>query len=97
VGKRAWDDSNTAKDGFLAIDRNNYHLAQEAELQQSALAAATRAELITLTQYRAGTVGYLGVLATQNNRIQAESTLWNIKKNRYSSCIALVNAIGGNW
>ncbi len=81
------------EDNLLA----QYLLAEEAELQQAAVDAAIRAEKITLNQYRAGTVGYLGVLAAQNSRILTESTLWNIKNNQYSSCIALINAIGGSW
>ena len=90
----------TVLNALQAVEDNlsaQYLLAQEAELQQSALAAATRAELITLNQYQAGTVGYLGVLTAKTTRIQAENTLWGIKYNQYSSCIALINAIGGSW
>ena len=72
-------------------------LAEQAELQQGALTAATRAETIILNQYRAGTVGYLSVLAAQNTRIQAESTLWNVKSSQFSSCVGLISALGGSW
>lgn len=72
-------------------------LAEQAALQQGVLTAAARAETITLNQYRAGTVGYLNVLAAQNTRIQAESTLWNVKSSQYSSCVGLISALGGSW
>ena len=72
-------------------------LAEQAELQQGALTAATRAETITLNQYRAGTVGYLSVLAAQNTRIVAENNLWSVKSSQYSSCVGLISALGGSW
>lgn len=72
-------------------------LAEQAELQQAALTAATRAETITLNQYRAGMVGYLSVLAAQNTRILAETTLWSVKSSQYNSSVALISALGGGW
>ncbi len=90
----------TVLNALQAVEDNlsaQYLLAQEADAQQAAVDAAIRAENITLNQYRAGTVGYLGVLAAQNTRILAESTLWNIKNNQYTSSIALINAVGGSW
>ena len=72
-------------------------LAEQAELQQGALNAATRAETITLNQYRAGTVGYLSVLAAQNTRLQADNALWSVKSSQYSSSIGLISALGGSW
>lgn len=72
-------------------------LQQEAEHQSAALAAAVRAETITLNQYRAGTVSYINVLSAQNSRISAENNLWNVKNRQYSSSVALISAIGGSW
>lgn len=72
-------------------------LAQEAELLQGALDAARQAENIALNQYRAGTIAYLNVLIAQNTRILAETALWNVKNNQYSSSVALISAIGGSW
>jgi outer membrane protein TolC len=72
-------------------------LAEQAELQQAALTAAVKAETITLNQYRAGTVGYVNVLAAQNTRILAETTLWNVRNAQYTSSVALITAIGGSW
>lgn len=90
----------TVINALQAVEDNlsaQYLLAQAAGLQQGALTAAQRAEQITLNQYRAGTVGYIEVLAAQNSRILAEAALWNIKNNQYTGSVALINAIGGSW
>lgn len=72
-------------------------LHEEAGLQSDALAAAKRAETIAQNQYRAGTVSYLNVLTTQNSRINAENTLWNVKSRQYAASVALIAALGGGW
>lgn len=90
----------TVLDALQTVEDNlaaQHLLAEEAELQQAAVDAAIRAEHIALNQYRAGTIGYLGVLTAQNSRIATENTLWNIKNNQYTSSIALINGIGGSW
>jgi Outer membrane protein len=72
-------------------------LSQEAEQQQRAFLAASRAEQIALNEYRAGTVSYLNVLTAQNSRITAENTLWNVKNRQYVSSVALITSLGGIW
>lgn len=72
-------------------------LEEESSLQGEAVSAAKRAEMITLNQYRAGIVSYIDVLVSQNSRISAENTFWNIRKRQFSSNVALIVAIGGKW
>ncbi|KUM03555.1 efflux transporter outer membrane subunit [Chromobacterium subtsugae] len=72
-------------------------LEQEAGMQSAALAAAKRAEAISLNQYQAGTVAYLNVLSAQNTRINAENNLWSVKNRQYASSVALIAALGGSW
>ncbi|NHR08600.1 efflux transporter outer membrane subunit [Chromobacterium haemolyticum] len=72
-------------------------LGEEAASQQAALDAARRAETIALNQYRAGTVSYLNVLSAQSGRINAETTLWNVKNRQYAGSVALIAALGGGW
>lgn len=72
-------------------------LAQQAETQRAALDAARRAENIANNQYRSGTVSHLEVLTTQNQRLSAESALWDIYSRQYSSAVALIAALGGGW
>ena len=72
-------------------------LAQQAETQRAAVDAARRAENIANNQYRSGTVSHLEVLTTQNQRLSAESALWDIYSRQYSSAVALIAALGGGW
>ncbi len=72
-------------------------LTDAADMQTAALNAAKRAEAITMNQYRAGVVSYINVLIAQNSRIAAENTLYNVKKRQFTSSVALIAAIGGQW
>ncbi len=72
-------------------------LAQEAEQQQRAFLAASRAEQIAFNEYWAGTVSYINVLIAQNSRITAENTLWSVKNRQYVSSVALITSLGGIW
>ena len=72
-------------------------LGDASDMQTAALNAAKRAETITMNQYRAGVVSYLNVLIAQNTRIAAENTLYNVKKRQFTSSVALIAAIGGQW
>lgn len=72
-------------------------LGDESDLQSAAVAAAIRSETITRNQYRAGVVSYLELLVAENNRIAAENTLWDIRKRQFTSSVALIAAIGGQW
>lgn len=70
-------------------------LAQTAKEQSAALAAAQKAESISLNQYKAGTVAYLNVLNAQNSRIAAENALWSVWLRQYTTHAALITALGG--
>ncbi|MFZ6849628.1 efflux transporter outer membrane subunit [Undibacterium sp. RuRC25W] len=72
-------------------------LEQEEKLQNGAVAAARRSELITKNQYAAGTVSYINVLTAQTTRINAEASLWNVKNRQYANSVAFIAAIGGSW
>ena len=83
---------------FQAVEDNlsaQAILAEEENRQQAALNAARRAEQIAGNQYKAGTVGYLTVLNAQNQRIQAENALWNIRGRRYQATVGLIAGVGG--
>lgn len=72
-------------------------LGDASDMQTAALNAAKRAETITMNQYKAGVVSYINVLIAQNTRIAAENTLYNVKKRQFTSSVALIAAIGGQW
>lgn len=91
---------STALAAFQAVEDDlaaQRLLSQEAEQQQRAFQAASRAEQIALNEYKAGTVSYLNVLTAQNSRITAENTLWNVKNRQYVSSVALIASLGGVW
>lgn len=90
----------TVLSAFQAVEDNlaaQALLNEQADLLTDALAAARRSEVVTLNQYRAGIVGYINVLAAQNTRLSAESSLWAVKNRQYVNSVALITAIGGQW
>ena len=90
----------TVLSAFQAVEDNlaaQALLNEQADLLTDALAAARRSEVVTLNQYRAGIVGYINVLAAQNTRLSAESSLWAVKNRQYVNSVALITTIGGQW
>ncbi|WP_199740070.1 efflux transporter outer membrane subunit [Acidovorax sp. FJL06] len=72
-------------------------LAQEEQLQREATAAAQRALDVVENQYRAGTVGYLNVLAAQTTVLSARRSLIDVKSRRLAAVNALLKNVAGRW
>ena len=72
-------------------------LADEAEVQQAAVAAADRSVQIALNQYRAGTASYLAVVTAQTTAYNNRRTALDILRRRLVAAAALVKALGGGW
>ncbi len=72
-------------------------LAQEAVVQDRALAAARKSATITLNQYRAGTVSYLNVVTAQSAQLNAERTNVELLGHRLNAGVVLFKAAGGAW
>lgn len=72
-------------------------LAAEAEVQQAAVVAARRSLALTLNQYRAGTLAYLGVVIVQAQALAAESSALDVQGRRLAASVALIRALGGGW
>ena len=72
-------------------------LAEEAGIQQQAVAAAR--ELVTLSnhQYLAGTVSYLNVASAQTAALTSERASLDIRSRRLLASVALMKALGGDW
>jgi len=72
-------------------------LAEQQQVLEQAAAAAEQALLLTQDRYRAGTISYLNVLASQtvalNNRLAAVQ----LRGQRFSNAVQLVKALGGGW
>jgi NodT family efflux transporter outer membrane factor (OMF) lipoprotein len=72
-------------------------LAQEAEVQDKAVAAAFEAARIINNQYLAGTVAYTNVVVADQTALGNAETAVNIRQSRLVASAALIQALGGGW
>jgi NodT family efflux transporter outer membrane factor (OMF) lipoprotein len=72
-------------------------LAQEAEVQDRAVAAAFEAARIINNQYLAGTVAYTSVIVADQTALANAETAVNIRQSRLVASAALIQALGGGW
>jgi len=72
-------------------------LAEEAQLQQEAVAAAEESLRLATNQYKAGTVSYLNVLSAQTATYTAHNGTLLIAGQRLTANVALIQALGGGW
>ena len=72
-------------------------LAQEAQVQGEAVAAARQSATIALNQYQAGTVSYLNVVSAMSTQLNAEKTAVDLLGRRLNASVALCKALGGGW
>jgi NodT family efflux transporter outer membrane factor (OMF) lipoprotein len=70
-------------------------LKEEAAVQDKAVASARELVVLTDNQYRAGTVGYLNVIAAQTSALVAERSSLDIAGRRLQASVALLKALGG--
>jgi NodT family efflux transporter outer membrane factor (OMF) lipoprotein len=72
-------------------------LAQEAEQQAQAVAAAEQALQLETDRYKAGTDSYLNVITTQSIALSDERTAVTLLQRRMTAAVNLVAALGGGW
>jgi NodT family efflux transporter outer membrane factor (OMF) lipoprotein len=72
-------------------------LAQQADVQDKAVAAAREAERIINNQYLAGTVAYTSVIVAEQTALADAETALNIRQSRLVASAALIQALGGGW
>jgi NodT family efflux transporter outer membrane factor (OMF) lipoprotein len=72
-------------------------LAQQAEMQAQAVAAAKEAERLVLNQYKAGTVAYTSVVVAQTAALSNEQAELTVLESRLAASVALIQALGGGW
>ncbi|MHB8454908.1 MAG: efflux transporter outer membrane subunit [Acidiferrobacterales bacterium] len=72
-------------------------LADEAQLQQRAVAAADESLRLATNQYKAGTAPYLNVLTAQTVAYSAGDGALQIAAQRLTAGVALIQALGGSW
>ncbi len=72
-------------------------LAQEATVQDAAVASAREAERVINNQYLAGTVAYTSVVVAEQTALADAETALNIRSSRLVASAALIQALGGGW
>lgn len=73
------------------------YLAEEAQQQAEAVAAAELSLQLENDRYKAGTDSYLSVITTQTIALGDEQTAVTILQRRMTAAIDLVKAMGGGW
>jgi len=72
-------------------------LADEAAVQNMAVASAQRALTLSNNRYRGGVATYLEVVITQAAALQAQRNALGILRRQMSASVLLVKALGGGW
>lgn len=72
-------------------------LADEAALQQQAVAAADESLRLITNQYKAGIVTYLNVISAQTTSYTAHNATLQIAGQQLTANVALIQALGGGW
>jgi NodT family efflux transporter outer membrane factor (OMF) lipoprotein len=73
------------------------YLAEEAQQQAQAVAAAKTSLDLEIERYKAGTDSYLSVITTQTIYLGDEQNAVGILQRRMTSAIDLIKAVGGGW
>ncbi len=81
------------EDQLLALNL----LAQEAVVEDGAVAAAEETLRLTTNQYKAGTVSYLTVIVAQTTALNDHVTALNIRSRQLAATVQLYAALGGDW
>ncbi len=72
-------------------------LGEEVRVQTEAVNAARQAAMVTINQYKAGTVSYINVLVAQTAELANERTLLEIRSRQLAASVLLIKALGGGW
>lgn len=72
-------------------------LEKQSAIVDTAVAAAREAEVLTLNQYKAGTVPYSSVIAAQTARLNSEVSALTVFANRLTASVTMIEALGGGW
>lgn len=72
-------------------------LAEETRVQEDAARLARESVLLTVNQYKAGTVSYLNVVQVQATQLSEERSTVTLLGRRIAATIGLIRALGGTW
>jgi len=72
-------------------------LTEGSKVQEEAARAARESVVLTVNQYKAGTVSYLNVVQVQATQLNEERNTVNLLGRRLAATVALIRAMGGTW
>jgi NodT family efflux transporter outer membrane factor (OMF) lipoprotein len=72
-------------------------LAEESQVQESAVQSASRSLDLSINRYKSGVASYLEVLTAQNALLTGQRTAVTILWRQMVSSVQLVKALGGGW
>ena len=72
-------------------------LSDAAAAQAHAVDLARQTLQITLNQYKAGLVGFNGVVIAQTSLLSAEQAALSVLGRQFDASVVLVRALGGGW
>ena len=90
----------TVLQGFQEVEdqlANLRWLADESAVQDEAARAARESVALTLNQYKAGTVSFLGVVVVQAAQLSQDRAVVSLAGRRLAAAAALIRALGGSW
>ncbi len=91
---------STVLGGFKEVEDNLaavHWLTEEAKVQQEAARAARESVVLTVNQYKAGTVSFLNVVQVQATQLNEERSTVTLLGRKLAATVALIRAIGGTW
>ncbi len=74
-----------------------HYLAEGSEVQAQAARAARESVVLTVNQYKAGTVSYLNVVQVQATQLNEGRQTVQLIGRRLAATVALIRALGGSW
>ncbi|HVO88011.1 MAG TPA: efflux transporter outer membrane subunit [Casimicrobiaceae bacterium] len=86
--------------GIQEVEDNlaNVHwLTEETKVEQEAVRAARESVVLTVNQYKAGTVSYLNVVTVQATLLNEQAKLVGLLGRKLSATVVLMRALGGTW
>lgn len=74
-----------------------HHLAEQADAQSRAVAAAARATALSDSRYRNGFVSQLELLDARRSELRNRRQALQVRSAQYQATVGLVRALGGGW
>jgi NodT family efflux transporter outer membrane factor (OMF) lipoprotein len=72
-------------------------LTEGSKVQEAAARAARESVVLTVNQYKAGTVSFLNVVQVQATQLNEERATVNLLGRRLAATVGLIRALGGTW